>query len=299
MVVWKLFWKVQTVRILACLDQPRYVLSNYRPAATIGSFCIQTRRKKEQQSQQKIHHKFIHPFIRASLQSHLAEKQLDPTHQSEPRPPHKEAAAMANTVAAGGKPPKKAASPAKTAYLVLYNFASAIAWSVVLGRVLAVNAVRGSAFVHIVAGDWTKWTQTMAGMEVLHSLFGIVRAPLFTTLMQVASRFLLVWGIVHPFPYLAQSPVYSSMLFAWSVTEVIRYSYFALTLSGWQPAALTWLRYNTFFVLYPIGILSECFLVWKAAGPLAQFHELAPWISYAILAVYVPGKVHPQTPVLL
>jgi hypothetical protein len=111
--------------------------------------------------------------------------------------------------------------------------------------------------------------------------------------MQVLSRFLLVWGVVFPFPWLAQSPVYSSMLLAWSITEVIRYSYFALNLSGLQPKALVWLRYNTFFVLYPIGILSECTLVYMAAEPLKMFGELAPYISYIILAIYVPGMSAP------
>ncbi|KAG7147229.1 very-long-chain (3R)-3-hydroxyacyl-CoA dehydratase like protein [Verticillium longisporum] len=106
------------------------------------------------------------------------------------------------------------------------------------------------------------------------------------------------------------------MLLAWSVTEVIRYSYFALTLSGlqprvlvWlryntffllypigiasdglQPKALVWLRYNTFFVLYPIGIASECALVYLAAEPAKAYGELVPYLSYAILAIYVPGS---------
>lgn len=124
---------------------------------------------------------------------------------------------------------------------------------------------------------------------------GVVRAPLLTTLMQVASRFLLVWGVLFLYPYLAvQAPTYSSMLIAWSVTEVIRYSYFALTLSGLTPKVLTWLRYNTFFVLYPVGILSECSLVYLAAvGPATTATEypltLMPYVLYGILAIYVPG----------
>jgi hypothetical protein len=115
--------------------------------------------------------------------------------------------------------------------------------------------------------------------------------------MQVASRFLLVWGVLFLYPYLAvQSPTYSSMLIAWSVTEVIRYSYFALTLSGVTPRILTWLRYNTFFLLYPIGILSECSLVYLAAvGPAATATEypldLMPYVLYGILAIYVPGML--------
>ena len=42
---------------------------------------------------------------------------------------------------------------------------------------------------------------------------GVVRAPVLTTVMQVASRFLLVWGIGQFFPATtAASPAFSSML---------------------------------------------------------------------------------------
>lgn len=68
----------------------------------------------------------------------------------------------------------KQASPLKDAYLILYNFASAVAWSVVLGRTLAVLYLRGPVAVYAVVGEWTKWTQTVAIMEILHSLLGIL-----------------------------------------------------------------------------------------------------------------------------
>lgn len=111
--------------------------------------------------------------------------------------------------------------------------------------------------------------------------------------MQVLSRFVLVWAVVYPFPQLAASPFYSSMLLAWSLTEVIRYTYFAVSLSsaGGCPPAFTWLRYSTFTVLYPVGILSECAMIWLAAeGPAAALHELAPWVLRAVLVLYVPGS---------
>lgn len=113
-----------------------------------------------------------------------------------------------------------------------------------------------------------------------------------TTVMQVASRFLLVWGVVDLFPQATgPNPAYSTMLLAWSVTEVIRYSYFAINLSfGQVPSWMTWLRYNTFFVLYPLGISSECWLVWQATEPAESFNPLLKWAYLGILAIYVPGK---------
>ena len=120
---------------------------------------------------------------------------------------------------------------------------------------------------------------------------GLVRSPLPTTLMQVSSRLLLVWGIVNAFPAAtSNSPFYSSMLTAWSVTEVIRYSYFVMNLRGGVSGFMTWLRYNTFYVLYPLGIGSEMMLVWKASGPAGRQSRLGQWALWGILGLYVPGK---------
>ncbi|KAH0359901.1 PTPLA-domain-containing protein, partial [Aureobasidium melanogenum] len=187
---------------------------------------------------------------------------------------------------------ERKSSPVKTGYLVLYNAVSTILWATILGRVLLVSSVHGTKYVFPAVGEFAKWTQTLALLEVVHAAVGIVRAPLFTTLMQVASRILLIWGIVYPFPNtVAFSPIYSSMLIAWSVTEVIRYSYFAINLSaGSVPAIWMWLRYNTFFVLYPLGISSECWLVWLAAtGPAKQYTGVREAL-FAILLIYIPGS---------
>lgn len=122
-----------------------------------------------------------------------------------------------------------------------------------------------------------------------------MRAPLATTVLQVGSRFMLVWGIVNTFPSATgSSPAYTTMLLAWSITEIIRYSYFVANLvmgSSEVPEFLTWLRYNTFFVLYPVGILSECWLVWLAVAPARrEYGEPAGWLLGGVLGVYVPGK---------
>ena len=110
--------------------------------------------------------------------------------------------------------------------------------------------------------------------------------------MQVASRFLLVWGVVQNFPAMsARSAAYSTMLLAWSITEVVRYSYFAANIGyGRVPAWLTWLRYNAFFLLYPMGISSECWLIWSSIEPAKPYNAAWEWVLKAILFVYIPGK---------
>ena len=105
------------------------------------------------------------------------------------------------------------------------------------------------------------------------SPIGIVRSDPVTAAAQVASRYVAVWGVQYPFPELCQSPVYSTMLFAWSVTEVIRYSFLALKLLGFEPAAFVWLRYSSYLILYPLGITSEMIQMWRALEPAKPHHS--------------------------
>lgn len=63
-------------------------------------------------------------------------------------------------------------SPLRTGYLVLYNAVSAAAWAMVLYGTIATCLGDGFPFVYIEIGEWTRWTQTAACLEILHSLFG-------------------------------------------------------------------------------------------------------------------------------
>lgn len=58
------------------------------------------------------------------------------------------------------------------------------------------------------------------------------------------------------------------MILAWSVTECIRYAFYACSLLGFAPKPLLWLRYNTFYILYPLGASSEAFLMASVLPPL-------------------------------
>ncbi|KAL9086476.1 MAG: hypothetical protein Q9165_007092 [Trypethelium subeluteriae] len=187
----------------------------------------------------------------------------------------------------------------KSRYLILYNFISAVLWLTVLGRTTLLVPLVGYANIHGGVGNFARWTQTLAIMEILHSATGLVRAPLSTTALQVASRLLLIQLIVPTFPHTTtQSPAYASMLVAWSSSEVVRYSYFAWALGAgsprFVPSALAWLRYNLFFVLYPLGIGSECWLVYQSTAPAGRlgggWGRWVPRGLWAVLAVYVPGS---------
>lgn len=149
-------------------------------------------------------------------------------------------------------------SPLTRLYLVLYNALSFGLWATCTLRTAALIPVLAPAalpqvFGHVHSPLLTT-TQTLAVLEIVHSLVGIVRAPLVTTAMQVASRLLVVWGVMYPFGgrIVGSSAgvqigdyAFLGCLFAWGITECIRYGFFVLQVSGLKvPGWWMWLRYS-------------------------------------------------------
>jgi very-long-chain (3R)-3-hydroxyacyl-CoA dehydratase len=69
------------------------------------------------------------------------------------------------------------------------------------------------------------------------------------------------------------------MILAWSATEVIRYSFYACTLAGYEPQFLLYLRYTTFYVLYPIGAGSEASLIYATLPSSSPMPSWQSWVQ--------------------
>jgi len=202
-------------------------------------------------------------------------------------------------------------SSSKSTYLLAYNGVSFILWSIVTLRAIVLIPALASHDklygLYEALFNLLRATQTIALLEVAHAALGLVRASPVTTAMQVASRIMLVWGILTPFPEIVMTsnafgrhqagttggPVaLAGCHLAWGVTEMIRYGFFVWKegVSDAIPGWLMWLRYNTFFVLYPIGISSECVLMYLALEPAQDMEIGYDWLLKAVLAIYVPGS---------
>ncbi|KAL2803372.1 tyrosine phosphatase-like protein [Aspergillus granulosus] len=177
---------------------------------------------------------------------------------------------------------------ASKVYLLFYNSVSALLWLRVL---LAIVTSYSDPEIFTTVEPWTRWTQTLAVIEILHAATGITRAPVFTTFTQIFARSVQVWAINYSFPEVtASSPAYLAMLAAWSTADVVRYLYFAVLLTGAPvPRALKWLRYSLFLALYPIGIGSEWWLMYRATTVTTNL--LVAGIFYFFLGLYAPGSV--------
>ena len=173
-------------------------------------------------------------------------------------------------------------------WLIAYNSISASLWSIVLFNTVFLSLTLGQPYVFEKTNKTTTAIQTLAVVEIVNSLLGLVKSPLFTTVTQVFSRLLIVWGIHQ---YLPDSPAnyhwcYITLCLSWSITEITRYSYYASNLTGQVPFWLTWLRYTTFYVLYPTGVFSEVCLVILSLNEAGFYYG---WILKIILVVYIPG----------
>ncbi|VAH70319.1 unnamed protein product [Triticum turgidum subsp. durum] len=224
----------------------------------------------------------------------------------------------------------------KRAYLAVYNWAVFFGWAQVLYFAVEALLRSGHEDVYAAVERPLQLAQTAAVLEILHGLVGLVRSPVSATLPQIGSRLFVTWGILWSFPevrcsspwcpspffllraYLILSSVFlalfsctalqtrthilvSSLVISWSITEIIRYSFFGTKeLFGSAPSSLLW--YSSFLVMYPTGISSEVGLIYIAL----QFIKVRMpnkwnysfdyfYASILVLLVYVPGSPHMYT----
>ena len=105
----------------------------------------------------------------------------------------------------------------------------------------------------------------------------------------------MVWGVVDLFPKAVYNqPAYPIMLFTWSVTEVIRYSFYAWNVVDEVPYPLVWLRYSTFWVLYPIGVGAELWTMKNALPEAYAWHPAYAAFIVAVMVGYIPGMLAPS-----
>lgn len=77
-----------------------------------------------------------------------------------------------------------------------------------------------------------------------------------------------------------------------AVAEVCLFIFFCFCFADeWMDVLMCGDRYNTFYVLYPIGITSECTLAVKALAGAQELHPLYYWFIVAVLLIYVPGML--------
>jgi len=169
-------------------------------------------------------------------------------------------------------------------YLVAYNTIQTLGWSFLLFQ-MATHLLSGGEVATLYAN--TKLSlqifQTGAALEIFHAIFGLVRSSVQVTTQQVFSRVYVVWAILYMCPTSQLSIGFPLLLFAWTITEIIRYSMYAVSLVGNPPFFLTWLRYTFFIIAYPVGVSGELICMYTA---------LLQAMQQDILSVQLPNMLN-------
>ena len=179
---------------------------------------------------------------------------------------------------------KSSPSPLVSTYLALYNIGQAALWTYLLAHefvhYLNVSQSLGltdpksifeagypslykSTTLFGTFGTDLIFIQTLAILDIFNVAIGVVPSNIVTTIMQVSSRLLVVWGAFHYFPVSHTVWAVSGVVFAWCLAEIIRYLYYffnQILLS--VPYFLAWVRYSVQFI---------------SISPLGIFHSLSFW----------------------
>ena len=195
-------------------------------------------------------------------------------------------------------------------YLIFYNISLVIGWSLIFMKALVYISENNSfSGLYNEVEFWLKISQTAALLELIHSVTGLVRSSIFTALPQVASRLFVVWLILDPLlmqDEAAKTSIgFPMLLFAWSITEIIRYSFYACSLLDIVSYPLQWCRYSFFLVLYPMGVSGELISIYHSlprAKKSRMFSIRLPnqlnygfdfvWFCYSLYIIYIPGFYH-------
>uniref|UniRef100_H2ZSM3 Very-long-chain (3R)-3-hydroxyacyl-CoA dehydratase n=1 Tax=Latimeria chalumnae TaxID=7897 RepID=H2ZSM3_LATCH len=99
---------------------------------------------------------------------------------------------------------------------------------------------------------------------------GIVPSSVVLTGFQVMSRVFLTWAVTHSVKEVQREDGVLLFIIAWTVTEIIRYSFYTFSLLNHLPYLIKWARYTLFIVLYPMGVTGELLTIYAALPAVRQ-----------------------------
>ncbi|KAF7027780.1 hypothetical protein CFC21_039792 [Triticum aestivum] len=183
-------------------------------------------------------------------------------------------------------------SAVRRLYLSVYNWVVFVGWAQVLYYAVTALLAGGHEGVYAAVERPLQLAQTAAVMEILHGLVGLVRSPVTATLPQIGSRLFLTWGILWSFPETQSHILVTSLVISWSITEIIRYSFFGLKeMLGFAPSWLLWLsEVGLSYIALPYMKVSEKYFVKMPNKWNFSFDYF--YTCVIAIGVYVPGGPH-------
>ncbi|XP_043930849.1 very-long-chain (3R)-3-hydroxyacyl-CoA dehydratase 2 [Protopterus annectens] len=165
----------------------------------------------------------------------------------------------------GGYRRRKGPGTLAAAYLVIYNVVMTAGWLVIAVGLVRAYLAKGSHHgLYFSIEKPLKFFQTGALLEILHCAAGIVPSSVVLTGFQVMSRVFLTWAVTDSVKEVQGEDSVLLFVIAWTITEIIRYSFYTFSLLNHLPYLIKWARYTLFIVLYPMGVTGELLTIYTA-----------------------------------
>ncbi|KAL3097421.1 hypothetical protein niasHS_003869 [Heterodera schachtii] len=107
---------------------------------------------------------------------------------------------------------------------------------------------------------WLLIATLFQSLDLFHSLVGLTNAGSVASLLQISGRLAMLFIVNGCPPLWHWSPVFSLVL-TYLLSEQFRYPFYALKTLGISLRFVTWLRYNVWLLLYPLGLFLEAFVL--------------------------------------
>ncbi|NXV86754.1 HACD2 dehydratase, partial [Calonectris borealis] len=149
----------------------------------------------------------------------------------------------------GSQQPRRRKGPGAlaTAYLVIYNVVMTAGWLVIAVGLVRAYLAKGSYHsLYYSIEKPLKFFQTGALLEeyllIAKYLPGIVPSSVVLTAFQVMSRVFLTWAVTHSVKEVQTEDSVLLFVMAWTITEIIRYSFYTFSLLNHLPYLIKWAR---------------------------------------------------------
>ena len=145
-------------------------------------------------------------------------------------------------------------------YLTKYNTCMAVAFFFIFAELLY-GCIRyrtdyyGMVWAHV--GPKMKIVTVVQIMDVLHARALITHNKWYVCFLQVFSRLYILFVVLGTDPVMQNKPFVCFLFLVYVAIEVIRYPFYALAARKRAYPLLTWLRYNAWIPLYPLGLFLE------------------------------------------
>lgn len=176
----------------------------------------------------------------------------------------------------------------KRGYLFMYNLVQFLGFSWIFVNMTVRLFILGKdSFYdtfHTMA-DMMYFCQTLAVLEIINPLIGLVKTGVLSAVIQVVGRNFILFIILGQLEEMQNEDIVFFIFYLWSTIEIFRYPFYMLACIDTEWKLLTWLRYTIWIPLYPLGGLAEAMSIGQSIpifNETEKFSLRFPYVNFTI-----------------